>query len=541
VRGSGRSQPRDTGAAIPVLPWPGRSSASTNRLVGKTVDRDGLATAQTPQGVRRSLLERAWQEFARTAPRPGPTRRRCWRPVESRSMRSAAKDEPEGDCAGRPRTRPSDGRSSDGGLGGSAGLLPWPAHCPFRLQWPFTSAPPCRRRKGRSRPLIAIPFGPGSPLKLGGITFEEAPRLAGHSDGDVALHAVPTALLGAAGLGDLGRLFPADARTPAASTAGVPPGLRGQDRGRGRLVDRVGGPDYHRRQAASRAAPPGDERRDRRRAPPGRGSSQRQGITGNLVRTRGIGPLHLGQRHRLRFPTRRPRGRNHDHPPFRHPGWGDSRFRSARAGRACVYSCGPTVYGPAHVGNFRSFLFADLLVRYLRHRGFAVTWVMNIHRRRRRIIKGRTPPASRSGSWPSDTRSSWWRTRRGWHDDAGLDASSHRSRSPDGGIDRAAAREGPRLPHGGRLDLLPHRLLAHLRTAGQAGPGGDAGRRAVSRPTTYGKERPARLRALEGPAAGEPSWETAIGPGRPGWHVECSAMSMYYLASRSTSTPAGST
>ena len=35
-----------------------------------------------------------------------------------------------------------------------------------------------------------------------------------------------------------------------------------------------------------------------------------------------------------------------------------------------IYSCGPTVYGPAHVGNFRSFLFVDLLVRYLRYRGY---------------------------------------------------------------------------------------------------------------------------------------------------------------------------
>jgi cysteinyl-tRNA synthetase len=47
-------------------------------------------------------------------------------------------------------------------------------------------------------------------------------------------------------------------------------------------------------------------------------------------------------------------------------------------GHVRIYSCGPTVYGPAHVGNFRSFLFADLLVRYLRYKGLRVTWVMNL-------------------------------------------------------------------------------------------------------------------------------------------------------------------
>ena len=67
------------------------------------------------------------------------------------------------------------------------------------------------------------PFGPGDGLWLGGVEIRGAPRLHGHSDGDVALHAVASALLGAAALGDLGDLYPPDDRTPrgAASSAFV--------------------------------------------------------------------------------------------------------------------------------------------------------------------------------------------------------------------------------------------------------------------------------------------------------------------------------
>jgi len=57
------------------------------------------------------------------------------------------------------------------------------------------------------------PFGPGDGLWLGGVELPAAPRLHGHSDGDVALHAIGGALLGAAGLGDLGGVYPADERT----------------------------------------------------------------------------------------------------------------------------------------------------------------------------------------------------------------------------------------------------------------------------------------------------------------------------------------
>jgi 2-C-methyl-D-erythritol 2,4-cyclodiphosphate synthase len=56
-------------------------------------------------------------------------------------------------------------------------------------------------------------FGPEQGLWLGGVELPAAPRLFGHSDGDAALHAIAGALLGAAALGDLGTIFPADERT----------------------------------------------------------------------------------------------------------------------------------------------------------------------------------------------------------------------------------------------------------------------------------------------------------------------------------------
>jgi 2-C-methyl-D-erythritol 2,4-cyclodiphosphate synthase len=58
-------------------------------------------------------------------------------------------------------------------------------------------------------------FADGVPLVLGGVTFESPRGLAGHSDGDVITHALIDAVLGAAGLGDIGSLFPSDASTPA--------------------------------------------------------------------------------------------------------------------------------------------------------------------------------------------------------------------------------------------------------------------------------------------------------------------------------------
>src|SRR4051794_38232657 len=88
---------------------------------------------------------------------------------------------------------------------------------------------------------------------------------------------------------------------------------------------------------------------------------------------------------------------------------GETRpFVPMRDDRVGIYSCGPTVYGPAHIGNFRSFLFADLLVRFLRYRGYQVTWVMNITDIDDKIIKNAAaagePIAALTDRWTSQFR-----------------------------------------------------------------------------------------------------------------------------------------
>jgi len=166
------------GAAIPTLPVAETLKRVAGSRIEATVAGEGLATAQTPQGARRDLLERA---FGATDPAGGEF-------TDEAALLEAAGVEVvsvEGEAANVKVTRPQDLELAEALLVARLG--------------------PPRVGQGRD----SHPFGPGEGLKLGGLTIPEAPPLSGHSDGDVALHAVADALLGAAALGDLGRLFPA--------------------------------------------------------------------------------------------------------------------------------------------------------------------------------------------------------------------------------------------------------------------------------------------------------------------------------------------
>jgi 2-C-methyl-D-erythritol 4-phosphate cytidylyltransferase/2-C-methyl-D-erythritol 2,4-cyclodiphosphate synthase len=169
------------GAAIPVLfVAETLKRVEGGRVVG-TVDRSAVAAAQTPQGARLDLLLGAFERFPPDADPEftdeAALLEACTIPVHAIP----------GEPANLKVTLPAD-----------------------LLRVEQALAPVARVGIGHD----SHPFGPGAPLRLGGVEIAGAPRLAGHSDGDVVLHAVADALLGASGLGDLGRLFPSDERTP---------------------------------------------------------------------------------------------------------------------------------------------------------------------------------------------------------------------------------------------------------------------------------------------------------------------------------------
>ncbi len=198
-------------------------------------------------------------------------------------------------------------------------------------------------------------------------------------------------------------------------------------------------------------------------------------------------------------------------------------------GHVRIYSCGPTVYGPTHIGNFRSFLFADLLVRYLRYRGLRVTWVMNLTDIDDKIIRG----AAAEGVSTAELADRYAARFLADADALGMTRPDLMPRATEH-IPQIVELVGILLDKGHayrtddgsiffRIASWPgYGRLARLDPAAMR-----VGERVEA--DEYGKDDVRDFALWKGPKPGEPSWTTPLGAGRPGWHIECSAMSMAHL------------
>ncbi|HET9849728.1 MAG TPA: cysteine--tRNA ligase [Candidatus Dormibacteraeota bacterium] len=203
-------------------------------------------------------------------------------------------------------------------------------------------------------------------------------------------------------------------------------------------------------------------------------------------------------------------------------------FVSIDAGHVRMYTCGPTVHDFAHIGNFRTFLFEDLLRRVLAENGYRVTQVMNLTDVEDRIIKKaadkgipideftepfieaffedlRTLRIEKAEVYPRATRHLFEMVSL----IEILNEKGHTYVSDGSTYFRIAT-----FPRYGALSHLdPAALMPGVRVDVD----------------DYGKDDPRDFALWKARKPGEQSWETPLGAGRPGWHIECSAMSMKYL------------
>ncbi|NOY88715.1 MAG: cysteine--tRNA ligase [FCB group bacterium] len=205
-------------------------------------------------------------------------------------------------------------------------------------------------------------------------------------------------------------------------------------------------------------------------------------------------------------------------------------FRPIESGKVKIYTCGPTVYNYQHIGNFRTFIWGDLLRRYLEYKGYDVTYVMNITDIDDKIIRD-----SQANHIPREEFTEKY--IKAFFDDLdtlGLKradiypyATKHIKEMTD--LVKVLLDKGIAYEVNGnyyyRISAFPdYGKLAKLDMDGLK-----PGARVAS--DEYEKDSVSDFALWKAwqPSDGDIYWETEIGKGRPGWHLECSVMSMKYL------------
>jgi cysteinyl-tRNA synthetase len=193
-----------------------------------------------------------------------------------------------------------------------------------------------------------------------------------------------------------------------------------------------------------------------------------------------------------------------------------------------MYTCGPTVWNFAHVGNLRTFTFQDILRRWLRYRGYRLNHVMNLTDVDDRIIQQSAAAGKSIGEFTAVFIQAFL-------DDTAalrLERPERIVKATDhiddmvALIQRLAASGHTYTSEGSvyfRIATFPaYGRLAHLDSHGIL----DGARVDTDK---YDKENARDFVLWKARKEGEHYWDSPLGPGRPGWHIECSAMSMKYL------------
>jgi cysteinyl-tRNA synthetase len=204
------------------------------------------------------------------------------------------------------------------------------------------------------------------------------------------------------------------------------------------------------------------------------------------------------------------------------------RFEPLAPPRVGLYTCGPTVYNHVHIGNLRTFLFEDLLCRALRFLGYEAFQVMNLTDVDDRTIQGALAAGRSLDDFTAPFIASF-------HDDLRLLGVTPADVYPRATqhvaemvaiIERLVAR-GFAYESDGSIWFRIAADPDYGRLSGIDLSGARQGARVAS--DDYEKEDAKDFVLWKGAKPGEPSWDSPWGPGRPGWHIECSAMSAKYL------------
>jgi cysteinyl-tRNA synthetase len=203
-------------------------------------------------------------------------------------------------------------------------------------------------------------------------------------------------------------------------------------------------------------------------------------------------------------------------------------FEPLEPGRVGLYSCGPTVYNFPHIGNWRSFVFYDLLRRTLEARGFAVRHVLNITDVDDKIIRAareRQVPL-RAVTEPYEQAFYAERERLNLKPAEAYPRATEHVGDMVTLVQRLLAKQVAYLQDGSvyfRISAFPsYGRLAGVDPAGlKAGASVDT--------DDYAKEDVRDFVLWKAAKPGEVFWESDLGPGRPGWHLECSALALRYL------------